>query len=233
MSAVNNVLMWLIWSPIQTLLQRTYGIGLTWANFATILISNVTYLPGSILANYVVDTYGLKPGVWLGCVLTGLGQLLRINCDQGFIWLFLGQFVGSFGQPFFYNTPQKISQVWFPANQRTICTAGITTFYTLAMAIGTVLPMAYVDPAEEDHTLAMKQLRVMMEHQFYFGMACYIPTFLFFRNEPPTPPSRAASAQKPDVVKSLKSLMRNVNYMTLLIGSSLIVASLINTISVM
>mmetsp|Transcript_18632 Transcript_18632/g.16213 ORF Transcript_18632/g.16213 Transcript_18632/m.16213 type:complete len:91 (-) Transcript_18632:17-289(-) len=90
MSAVNNVFMWLIWSPIQTLLERTYDESLTYVNFGTILISNIIYLPASIFASYITDTYGLKPGIWLGCILTALGQFCRLYCDNGFVYILIG-----------------------------------------------------------------------------------------------------------------------------------------------
>ena len=190
-------------------------------------------LPTSIYGNYILDTYGLRLGMIIGCITTAAGLWIRTLCEENFYWIFVGQIVASLGQPFFYNTPQKVSQVWFGPNERTLATAIITGVFTLAMAIGTVLPAFLMNITSTDIVSSKQELQEMMYELAIAGTISFVPVLMFFKNEPPSPPSKAAAAEKLDFKRAIKSLGRNKNYLLLMVGASIITASLINSVSVM
>ena len=97
LACTHAVLVWLVWVPIQTLLVQDYSLSTTVVNFCTILIANVTMLPTSIYGNYILDTYGLRLGMIIGCITTAAGLWIRTLCEESFYWIFVGQLVASLG----------------------------------------------------------------------------------------------------------------------------------------
>lgn len=66
-------------------------------------------------ASFVIDTYGTRVGVALGCVLGIVGVSLRLLINKAFVWVIIGQVIAGIGRPFILNCQAKISANWFSA----------------------------------------------------------------------------------------------------------------------
>ena len=203
LAAIQNVLMWLIFTPIQLQLTNIYDVSLLTVNFATILISNVSYIPANFVASYLIDTYGLRFGTIIGGILTTIGLWTRCLCKEGFIYIFIGQCFAGVAQPFFYSTPQKISNVWFGVKERTLATTVIATSLGIGNALGAFLPQFFLDLKETDTDVLLDQIKNMMIWMSIAGTLFLVVTIIFFREKPLTPPSKGAAAQKYSYIDSL------------------------------
>jgi len=219
-----NGLAFTIFLPLQTTLRDAYDVSLTWVNFCTLLNSNLTYVPANFIANYIIDTYGLRAGTITGTILTVIGFWARIFAENDFNWILVGQIFAGFGTPYFYSTPQKISNVWFGAKERTISTPTIVTSFYIAASLGTIIPQHFIDIHADPKTVR-HQLHELLYLSAIVGIVSCVFVIIFMKSKPKTPPSPAAAAPKYNYKKSLKTLLKDKNTLLLLASTSIIYAS--------
>lgn len=66
-------------------------------------------------AAFVIDTYGTRFGIIVGCILGLIGVYLRLLVNYSFAWIIVGQVVAGIGRPFILNCQAKLSGNWFSA----------------------------------------------------------------------------------------------------------------------
>lgn len=98
----------------------------------------IVYIFISLPASWVIDTYGMRTGVGIGAVLTGVFGLLRGMAGTSYTLALLAQIGIAIGQPFILNAITKIAARWFPVNER----ATASGLGTLAMYAGIFLGIA-------------------------------------------------------------------------------------------
>lgn len=86
-------------------------------------------------ASYVIDTYGTRVGITIGCLFAMLGVGLRMGVNHSFMMVIFGQAIAGIGRPFILNCQAKISANWFSSTSR----AGVTQFLTLILNISLVI----------------------------------------------------------------------------------------------
>lgn len=91
-------------------------------------------------AAYVIDTYGARAGITLGCVLCLIGTAIRLLVNEAFIWVIVGQIVAGIGRPFILNCQAKISANWFTAESRGGVTQLLTLILNVSLIIGIFIP---------------------------------------------------------------------------------------------
>jgi len=112
-----NQLMWISFAPITGEAAGFYGV----SDLAIGLLSMVfmiVFIVVSIPASWVIDTYGIRVGVGIGVVLTGLFGLLRGVFAADYTWVLVSQIGIAVGQPFILNAITKIAGRWFPMRER-------------------------------------------------------------------------------------------------------------------
>ena len=215
LSSMQNFMMWSVVYPLQSTNSDIYDLNLAWIVFGTSSIQNITYLPGTFLANYFYDQIGIRAGTFVGGVLTLAGLWVRSLCGtaDGFWYIMAGHTLGGIGQPFFFNIPQKISSTWFSPKERTYATTGMTIFFSMANSIGSLIPQFFLkdDQSKEEK---ITQIQKMFLFTAILGTISYIPGFLFIRSKPDTPPSAAQEESEKankDFKQNLKNLWNNKN----------------------
>ena len=78
----------------------------------------IIYLPVVFPCNYIIDTYGLRAGVFVTKVLTGtifttIGSWVRVGAYDNFWCILIGYTLAGIGQPFLINSPAKLAATWF------------------------------------------------------------------------------------------------------------------------
>lgn len=91
-------------------------------------------------ASYIIDTYGTRVGIALGCLLGLLGVGLRMLINHGFAWVIIGQVVAGIGRPFILNCQAKVSANWFTADIRGGVTQILTLVLNCSLIIGILIP---------------------------------------------------------------------------------------------
>src|SRR5512137_2495893 len=105
-------LYWLNFAAIETYIEAYLKIPPSDAMWLT-LVQPVFMILLTMPAGIIIDRIGLKWGVWIGALFTGLGAILRVFDPTSFIVLLIGQTLIAIGQPFILNGSTKIATVWF------------------------------------------------------------------------------------------------------------------------
>jgi MFS family permease len=171
-------MLWIGYAPITGPAAKFYGvsdlqIGLLAMTFM------IAYIPLSIPASWVIDTYGLHKGVGLGAVLMGIFGLARGLAGQDYTWVLLGTIGVAAAQPFLLNAWTKVPAQWFDINER----ATAVGMVTLSSLMGTGLGMVLTPMLTESLSIPAVQL-------IYGGLAAFsaLLFLIFARENPPTPP---------------------------------------------
>jgi sugar phosphate permease len=124
------------------------------------------------------------------------------------------------GQPFLVNSPAKLANSWFPANERITALSIAIVAQTLGVAIGFTLPSFFI--TDEDNSEYFKVHIVEgLILQAGMGGVIFLIAFLGLRNKPPTPPSATADLNLEDFSrfkKSIVELMTDKNMLILMMA---------------
>ena len=116
-----NQLLWISYAPITGTAAQFYGV----SDLAIGLLSMIfmiVFIIASIPASWVIDTYGIRVGVGIGAVLTGVFGLLRGVFAADYTGVLIAQIGIAIGQPFVLNAVAKIAGRWFPIKERATAT---------------------------------------------------------------------------------------------------------------
>lgn len=132
--------------------------------------------------------WGYSSGL-LSAVFATAGVLVPLSLPHmGYALLWLGTFVGSFGQPLYLNNVTCLALDWFPSHERD----GAVTLTVVArslgvMAISIAAPLAVSSP----HQLAGLYVWQLPVWTAIAGAGAWVMA----RDRPPSPPSGAAASQ--------------------------------------
>lgn len=212
---VNNVSSY-IYLPLQTMMSEIYGLNLALITFFTNYISNITYLIGVPISNYIAERHGLKAATLVGTFFTLVGWWVSVACEYTFLWLIIGQVF--FGVTFpFFNMPQKMSGDWFECNERDRATSIFNIFYQLGASVGALAPQFFVNQ-NATGTPALQEIVQMLFWTSALSTVVCIPIFTLFKHK------ESKWEKEEESPKGLRDLLRDRNYVILLIGSSTAIA---------
>ena len=155
----------------------------------------IAFIPLSIPVSWVIDTYGFRFAVSIGCVLMGVFGLLRGIAAASYslvLWSTIGIAIA---QPFLLNAWTKIPANWFPIGER----ATAVGLITLANLVGTALGLVLTPILTQTISIPTVQL-------IYGGIAAFSAVLfvLYARETPPTPPGPPGSATRALMLDGLK-----------------------------
>jgi MFS family permease len=101
------------------------------------LVYMLVFLIMSFPASYVIDTFGIKKGLTIGAIFTGVFSLVKATWGMHFIGILIGQCGLAIAQPFILNAVTAVTVRWFPLKERALA-AGLSA---LAQYIGIVVAM--------------------------------------------------------------------------------------------
>jgi len=199
-----NQLLWISFAPITGDAAVFYGVSDLAIGLLS-LVFMVVFIVVSIPASWVIDTYGIRVGVGIGAVLTGVFGLLRGVFAADYTWVLVAQIGIAVGQPFVLNAIAKIAGRWFPMNER----ATATGLASLAIYVGifagvAVTPMIVLRSSIPTALLAYGILSVGIGVLFV----------ALARERPPTP---VGPEERSLVFDGLKSVFRNRGFLVLLV----------------
>ena len=187
-------ILWITYAPITGPAAAFYGvtdlqIGLLAMSFM------IAFIPLSLPVAWVIDTYGFKVAVSIGCVLMGVFGLLRGFAGTSYslvLWSTIGIAIA---QPFLLNAWTKVPANWFAVGER----ATAVGLVTLANLVGTALGLVLTPILTETIPLPTVQL--------IYGGITALSAVLFIvlaRETPPTPPGPAGSEVRALMLDGLK-----------------------------
>jgi len=168
----------------------------------------IVYIVASIPASWIIDTYGIRIGVGIGAVLTGVFGLLRGWVANDYNLLLLSQIGIAIGQPFLLNAITKISARWFPIEER----ATASGLGTLAMYIGILIGILLTPFLTKGHGI-----NGML---FIYGVISIIAALIFLilvKEHPRTAPCRPDQEERSLVLDGLKDTLHNKGFYLLML----------------
>jgi MFS family permease len=202
-----NQLLWITFAPITGDATRYYGvsdlsIGILSMSFM------IVYVVISIPASWIIDKYGIRTGVGIGAVFTGIFGLLRGLVGPDYHLLLIAQIGIAVGQPFILNSITKLSARWFPIEERATA-AGLGT---LAMYIGILAGMT-VTP----YLIRGSGINGMLHIYGIFSVSIAILFLLFIKEGPPTAPCLPEQEERSLVFDGFMSTIRTRDFIWLMI----------------
>jgi cyanate permease len=198
-----NQLLWITFAPITGPAAAFYGVS-DLAIAALALSFMVVYIFVSIPASWVIDTYGLRVGVGIGAVLTGVFGLLRGLGGTSYTTVLIAQIGIAVAQPFLLNAITTVAARWFPLAER----ATASGLGTLAMYFGQVTALALTP-----FLVLATSIPTML---LVYGVVAVVGSLVFLalaRERPPTPASAAGTDERALVFEGLKLALRRRDFL--------------------
>lgn len=206
MAAVNQLL-WITFAPITGDATKYYGVSDLRIGILSMCFM-IVYIVVSIPASWTIDKYGIRIGVGIGAVFTGVFGLLRGFAGNDYNLLLLAQIGIAIGQPFILNAITKLAARWFPIEERATA-AGLGT---LAMYIG-ILGGMILTP----YLIIGSGIGGML---YIYGIMSIITAILFIvliKERPLTAPCRPDQEDRSLVYDGFKQTLRTKDFILLMI----------------
>ncbi|PKO13786.1 MAG: MFS transporter [Chloroflexi bacterium HGW-Chloroflexi-10] len=171
-------ILWITFAPITGPAAAYYGVSDLQIGFFAMSFM-IAFIPLSIPVSWVIDTYGFRLAVSIGCVLMGIFGLLRGFAGDNYTLVLWSTFGIAAAQPFLLNAWTKVPANWFAYEER----ATAVGLITLANLVGTALGMVLTPMLVESMSIPTVQL--------IFGGITALSSVLFLilaREKPATPP---------------------------------------------
>ncbi|KAJ3658691.1 hypothetical protein Zmor_010416 [Zophobas morio] len=220
--STSNAMQWIEYSIIANVITKYYGVSTTWVDWTSMLYM-ILYIPFIFPGSYLLDKLGLRISVLIGMVGTCAGAWIKVgSVSPDRFWVgFLGQAVVALSQVFVLSVPARLAAVWFgPSQVSSACSIGVFG-NQLGVALGFLIPPMIVGNGTEDEIT--EDLYILFIAVGVYTSVLLVLIIIFFKNEPPTPPSYAQSqptdnADAGNFLQSLKRLVLNPSYMLLLLS---------------
>jgi cyanate permease len=202
-----NQLLWITFAPITAEAGAFYGvsdlsIGLLSLSFMLV------YIIVSIPASWAIDTFGVRMGVGIGAVFTGIFGMMRGLVGANYTLVLLAQIGIAVGQPFILNAITTVAARWFPIRER----ATASGMGSLAIYLGIFTGLALTPILYNRSGIASLLLT--------YGVASLVAAaifLIFVRERPPSPPCPPEQDQRSLVFDGYKQMLRQGQFIILLL----------------
>lgn len=202
---------WLTFAPVASAARAYYQATSLQIDLLSMLYM-IIFIVFCIPASYVIDTYGLKKGLWIGAGLTGIFGLLKGVFASDYVMVLIAQTGLAIAQPFILNALTKIGVTWFPLGERATA-AGLGT---LAQYIGIIVAMVLTPFLVAPLGNGVFDLKPMLLIYGIISLAAAAIFLVFMRDHPPTPPSASEDARRIKVFEGLRSIFGNRDMLLML-----------------
>jgi cyanate permease len=206
MVAVNQLL-WITFAPITGDATRYYGVSDLKIGILSMCFM-IVYIVVSIPASWIIDKYGIRIGVGIGAIFTGIFGLVRGFAGTDYNLLLMAQIGIAIGQPFILNAITKLAARWFPIEERATA-AGLGT---LAMYLGILLGMTLTP-----YLIIGSGIGGML---YIYGIISVLTTVVFcilIREGPPTAPCHPDQEERSLVYDGFKQTLRTRDFILLMV----------------
>ena len=206
MAAVNQLL-WITFAPITGDATKYYGVSDLQIGILSMCFM-IVYVVVSIPASWAIDKYGIRIGVGIGAVFTGIFGLLRGLAGPDYNLLLLSQIGIAIGQPFILNAITKLAARWFPIEERATA-AGLGT---LSMYIGILAGMTLTP-----YLTIGSGISGMLNIYGIISILTAIIFIVLIKERPLTPPCRPDQEERSLVFDGFKQTLRTKDFILLMV----------------
>lgn len=206
MVAVNQLL-WITFAPITGDATRYYGVSDLSIGILSMCFM-IVYIVVSIPASWIIDKYGIRTGVGIGALFTGVFGMVRGFAGPDYYWLLIAQIGIAVGQPFILNAITKLAARWFPMEERATA-AGLGT---LSMYIGILAGMTLTP-----YLIIGSGIGGTL---YIYGIISVIAAAIFIiliKEGPPTAPCRPDQEERSLVFDGFMNTLRTKDFIWLMV----------------
>ena len=216
---------WLTFAPIAREARIFYGATALQIDFLSMLFM-IVFLVVCMPASYIIDTYGIRVGIGIGAVLTGVFGLFKGVFADRYAMVVAAQVGLAVAQPFILNAATKLAMRWFPVHERATA-VGIATLAQFVGIIGVMVatPMLIAGGGGEGDLIPF-----MLQIYGAVSVAGAVALLAFLRERPPTPPTARGGEGRVRMVEGVGLMFKNRN-MRLLVLLFFIGLGMFNAIS--
>lgn len=190
--------LWISFAPITGLAAEFYGVTDLQIGLLS-MVFMIAFIPFSIPASWVIDTYGFRLAVGIGAVLMGIFGLVRGFAGANYslvLWSTIGIAVA---QPLLLNAWTTVPAKWFPVDSRATAVGLVTLANLVGVAFGMVLTPMLVE------TMPIASVQMI-----YGGIAAFssVLFLILARETPPTPPCAAGEETRALMLDGLKNAIK-------------------------
>ncbi|MEI8224334.1 MAG: MFS transporter [Bacteroidota bacterium] len=206
MVAVNQLL-WITFAPITGDATKYFGVSDLQIGILSMCFM-IVYIVVSIPASWTIDKYGIRIGIGIGAVFTGVFGLLRGFAGTDYNLLLLSQIGIAIGQPFILNAITKLAARWFPMKER----ATATGLGTLAMYLGILAGMTLTP-----YLIIGSGISGMLYIYGIISIITAVIFLLFIKEGPPTAPCRPDQEERSLVFDGFMQALRTKDFIWLMV----------------
>lgn len=203
---------WLTFASISQVAQEFYQTTALRIDFLS-MIYMLVFIVMSIPASYIIDTWGLKKGLMMGAVFTGIFGLLKAWGAESLLVVTIAQIGLAIAQPFILNAVTKVGAKWFPVNER----ATVAGLGSLAQYLGIIVALSVTPLLLKQGNNGTYEMAKMLWIYGILSVSGAVLVLFFMREEPPTPPTSEEFAQRTSPVAGIKDIFRNKDMQLLLL----------------
>lgn len=203
---------WLTFASISGVAQQFYQTTALRIDFLS-MVYMIVFIIMSIPASYIIDTWGLKTGLIIGAVLTGVFGALKAWGAENLLIVTVAQTGLAVAQPFILNSVTKVGAKWFPVNER----ATVAGLGSLAQYIGIIIALAVTPLLVSEIGDEGFRIQKML---WIYGVISVVGAVLlitFMKEEPLTLPNSKEFADRSNPIDGIKSIFRNRDMQFLLL----------------
>jgi len=193
-------MLWITFAPITGEAAAFYNVSALRIGFLAMSFM-IIYIVVSIPASWAIDRFGIRKGVGLGAILTGIFAFTRGYFGSNYTLVMVSMIGIAIAQPFILNSITALCAKWFPLNER--ATAG--GLAVMAQFAGIVVGMA----ATPFLTIQLG-IPGMLNAYGMITVMCVVCFFLFVKSAPPTPPAES-DTERTLVFEGMKHIFKMKN----------------------
>lgn len=202
-----NQLLWITFAPITSDSAIYFQVDDLQIGLLS-MIFMVVFIVVSVPASWIIDTYGIRIGVGIGALFTGIFGMSRGLVNLHYEYILISQIGIAIGQPFLLNAITKIASRWFPLKER----ATASGLGTLSMYVGIMLGIILTPFLVKNNGIA----QVLFTYGVVAALASLV-FILFSKEYPPTASCLPEEEERSLAFKGLKDCLRNREFYVLLI----------------
>src|SRR5215216_1501181 len=187
-------ILWITYAPITGPAAAFYGVSDLQIGLLAMFFM-IAFIPLSLPVAWVIDTYGFRVAVSIGCVLMAVFGLLRGFAGTSYALVLWSTIGIAIAQPFLLNAWTKVPANWFALGER----ATAVGLVTLANLVGTALGLVLTP-------LLIEQMSIPSVQLLYGGLTAISSIFFIAlaREHPPAPPCPPELAARALMLDGLK-----------------------------
>jgi MFS family permease len=203
---------WLTFASISTIAQQYYNASSLEIDFFS-MIYMIVFIVLSIPASYIIDTHGLRKGLYIGAVLTGGFSLMKAFFADNYMAVAIAQTGLAAAQPFILNAVTKVGATWFPRNERaTVAGIGSLAQYAGIIIALAVTPLLLVETGE-----GVYELSSMLMTYGFISAAGALLLLIFFRKQPAPSVDKIASCERINPIEGMRHIFSSTDMKLLLL----------------